>query len=93
MLCALLMEVCKHIHAQGWDYFFTPSISLKARLYRLCCKTIGVQLETVPGLELSSAKYEHVAMQLMFCHIKEQKLYNTLSSQDQQLHSALQKVA
>lgn len=75
LLSALLMAVCKRIYELEWDYFFTPSIALKARLYQICCKGIGVNLELVPNMVLTSSKYDQVAMQMMFCDIRNQPLY------------------
>lgn len=81
LLCDLLVEVCRYIHRNGWDYFFTPSIPLKARLYKICCRSIGVNLESVPGFLLKSEKYAGVAMELMVCDTKKQKLYAQLSTE------------
>lgn len=75
LLSALLIAVCKRIYELEWDYFFTPSIALKARLYQICCKGIGVNLELVTNLVFTSEKYEEVTMQMMYCDIRNQPLY------------------
>lgn len=77
-LSNLLMEVCKYIYRENWDYFFTPSIPVKARLYQCCSKRIGVNLERLKDVKLVQDKYDGVPMELMICDVKNQPLYRQL---------------